>query len=196
MLDLNDTDAIKKLDPVDTIGITEKILEQCEAAWNEVNALDVPKLEGIKTVVFCGMGASIYGALVLKSILGTEIQFPTEVISDYLLPDYVGKDTLVVLTSYSGTTEEVLSCAEEAKAKEAKMIILTKGGALAEFAKDNNIPAYIFDGKLNSGNVPRLGAGYTILGLIGLLNKTHVIDIEEEEITQAIERMTRVSLPT
>ncbi len=189
MLDLNDTDAIKKLDPVDTIGITEKILEQCEAAWNEVNALDVPKLEGIKTVVFCGMGASIYGALVLKSILGTEIQFPTEVISDYLLPDYVGKDTLVVLTSYSGTTEEVLSCAEEAKAKEAKMIILTKGGALAEFAKDNNIPAYIFDGKLNSGNVPRLGAGYTILGLIGLLNKTHVIDIEEEEITQAIERM-------
>lgn len=189
MLDLNDTEKIKKLDPVDTIGITEKLLEQCEAAWDEVNKLSIPKLEGIQTVVFCGMGASIYGALVLKSLLGTEIQFPTEVISDYFLPDYVGKNTLVVLTSYSGTTEEVLSCAEEAKAKEAKMIILTKGGPLAEFAKDNNVPAYIFDGKLNSGNVPRLGAGYTILGLIGLLNKANVIDIEEEEITQSLIRM-------
>lgn len=189
MLDLNDTEAIKKLDPVDTVGITEKILEQCEAAWDQVTNLDIPKLEGIETVVFCGMGASIYGALVLKSLLGPEIQFPTEVISDYFLPDYVGKNTLVVLTSYSGTTEEVLSCAKEAKAKEAKMIILTKGGPLAEFAKDNNVPAYIFDGKLNSGNVPRLGAGYTILGLIGLLNKARVIDIEEEEITQAIIRM-------
>lgn len=189
MIDLNDKEKLKQLDPVDTIGISEKLLDQCTAAWDEVNKLEVPKLEGIQTVVFCGMGASIYGALVLKALLGPEIQFPTEVISDYFLPDYVGKNTLVVLTSYSGTTEEVLSCAQEAKAKEAPMIILTKGGPLAEFAKDNNIPAYIFDGKLNSGNVPRLGAGYTILGLIGLLNKTNVIDIEEEEITQAISRM-------
>jgi glucose/mannose-6-phosphate isomerase len=189
MLDLNDTEAIKKLDPVDTVGISEKLLEQCQAAWEQVNNLDIPKLENISTVVFCGMGASIYGALVLKSLLGTEIQFPTEVISDYFLPDYVGENTLVVLTSYSGTTEEVLSCAEEAKAKNAKMIILTKGGALAEFAKDNNVPAYIFDGQLNSGNVPRLGSGYTILGLIGLLNKTNVIDIDEQAITQAITRM-------
>jgi len=189
MLDLNDTEAIKKLDPVDTVGINEKLLEQCEAAWQQVNALTVPKLENIQTVVFCGMGASIYGALVLKSLLGTEIQFPTEVISDYFLPDYVGKNTLVVLTSYSGTTEEVLSCAQEAKAKEAQMVILTKGGPLAEFAKDNNIPAYIFDGKLNYGNVPRLGTGYSILGLIGLLNKTNVINIEDQEISQALIRM-------
>lgn len=189
MLDLNDTAKIKKLDPVDTVGITEKILEQCEAAWSQVNALDVPKLENIQNVVFCGMGASIYGALVLKALLGSEIQFPTEMISDYFLPDYVGKNTLVVLTSYSGTTEEVLSCAQDAKAKEAQMVVITKGGPLAEFAKDNNVPAYIFDGKLNSGNVPRLGSGYTILGLIGLLNKTNVIDIEDEVITQAIGRM-------
>jgi glucose/mannose-6-phosphate isomerase len=188
MIDLN-SEEIKKLDPVDTVGITNGLLEQCEAAWQQVNALTLPKIENIQTVVFCGMGASIYGALVLKALLGPEIQFPTEVISDYFLPDYVGKNTLVVLTSYSGTTEEVLSCANEAKAKEAQMVILTKGGPLAEFARDNNIPAYIFDGKLNSGNVPRLGAGYSILGLIGLLNKTNVIDVEEEAITQALVRM-------
>jgi glucose/mannose-6-phosphate isomerase len=189
MIDLNDTAKLKELDPVDTIGITEKMLEQCEAAWQQVNALDIEKLENIKTVVFCGMGASIYGALVLKAILGSEIQFPMEVVSDYFLPDYVGEDTLVVLTSYSGTTEEVLSCAEDAKAKNAQMVVITKGGPLAEFAKDNNVPAYIFDGKLNSGNVPRLGAGYTILGLIGLLNKANVIDIEEQVISDAIIRM-------
>lgn len=189
MLDLNNKEKLKKLDPADTVGISEKLLEQCEAAWDQVNKLSIPKLENIHNVIFCGMGASIYGALVLKSLLGTELQYPMEVVSDYFLPDYVDKNTLVVLTSYSGTTEEVLSCAEEAKAKEAKMLILTKGGPLSEFAKDNNIPAYIFDGKLNSGNVPRLGAGYTILGLIGLLNKANIIDIEDHEITQAIVRM-------
>jgi glucose/mannose-6-phosphate isomerase len=189
MIDLTNTEEIKKLDPGDTLGTTEHILKQCEAAWRDVNNLDVSRFEGISNVVFCGMGASIYGALVLKSLLGRAMPFPTEVVSDYYLPDYVGKNTLVVLTSYSGTTEEVLSCAEDAKSKEAQMVVLTKGGPLAEFAKNNSLPAYIFDGSLNSGNVPRLGAGYTILGLIGLLNKIGVIDIEEHEIANAIERM-------
>ncbi len=189
MTNFDDREAIRKLDPKDTYGTTELMLKQCEAAWEQVNALTLPKLENINNVVFCGMGASIYGALVLKSLMGREMPFPSEVVSDYFLPDYVGKNTLVVLTSYSGTTEEVLSCAYEAKSKEAQMVILTKGGALAEFAQDNNIPAYIFDGKLNAGNVPRVGAGYTILGLIGLLNKLRVVDIEDKEISDALIRM-------
>ena len=66
------------------------------------------------------MGASIYGALVTKSLLGLQMQYPSEVVTDYHLPAYVGENSLVVLTSYSGTTEEVLSCAEEAKAKKLK----------------------------------------------------------------------------
>lgn len=188
MLDLNDLEAIKKIDPQDTLGSTSQMLEQCTAAWAEVNNLKVEPIEGIQNIVFCGMGASVYGALVLRSLLGRNLPYPTEVVSDYYLPDYVGKNTLVVLTSYSGTTEEVLSCAQDAKAKGAKMVVLTKGGGLAEFAQDNKIPAYIFDGKLNPAGIPRLGNGYTILGLIGLLNKTRVIDIEEKEITDALER--------
>jgi len=189
MIDLTNLEEIKKLDPQNTYESTENLVKQCQAAWEEVNNLSVPKhLENISNVVFCGMGASVYGALVLKSLLGRNLPFPIEIVSDYFLPDYVGKNTLVVLTSYSGTTEEILSCAEDAKAKEAKMVVLTKGGELAEFAKDNNIPAYIFDGKLNPAGVPRLGNGYTILGLIGLLNKVGVIDIEEHEITNTIVR--------
>jgi len=190
MLDLNDKEAIKKIDPRDTVGSTELLLKQCETAWDQVTRLELPKHLGeISNVVFCGMGASIYGALVLKALLGRNMPFPTEVISDYYLPEYVGPNTLVVLTSYSGTTEEVLSCAEDAKAKGAKMVVLTKGGPLEEFAKDNQLPAYIFDGELNLAKSPRAGCGYTILGLIGLLNKLNVVEIEEQEITDAMIRM-------
>lgn len=182
---------IKKHDPDNTIGSTDLLIKQCETAWNEVTSLDLPKhIEGITNIVFCGMGASIYGALVLKALLGRNMPFPTEAVCDYFLPEYVGPNTLVVLTSYSGTTEEVLSCAEDAKAKGAKMVVLTKGSMLAEFAKDNNVPGYIFDGKLNLSSTPRLGTGYTILGLIGLLNKMGVINIEEKEITNAIIRFS------
>jgi glucose/mannose-6-phosphate isomerase len=190
MQDFTDLAAIKRLDPQDTYTSTELLLEQLETAWNEVNALDLPHdIAGIKNIVFCGMGASIYGALVLKALQGAQMPYPTETVTDYHLPAYVDKHSLVVLTSYSGTTEEVLSCAEEALNKDAKMIILTRGGPLAEFANEHNIPAYIFDGKANPSGVPRLGTGYSILGLIGLMNKLQIITVADEEIQEAITRL-------
>lgn len=190
MIDLTDKDKIKEIDPRDCLGSTELLLKQCETAWKEVTTLDLPRhLGDIKNIVFCGMGASIYGAQVLKALQGPEMPYPTEVVSDYFLPSYVGPDTLVVLTSYSGTTEEVLSCAEDAKAKKAKMVVLTKGSKLAEFAKENDVPAYIFDGELNLCGSPRAGCGYSIFGLIGLLSKLNIVTVEEGEITNALTRM-------
>jgi len=187
MVDFNNIDEIRKIDPRDTLGSTEYFPKQCEVAWEQVNKVEVPKdYREIRNVVFCGMGASIYGALVFVALEGRELPVPTQSISDYFLPEYVDENTLVVLTSYSGTTEEVLSCAQEAKAKNAKMLVLTKGGPLAQFAKDNSVPAYIFDGELNPAGVPRLGNGYTILGLLGLLNKTGAFSISEKKISEAI----------
>lgn len=179
MNDLTNSDAIKKIDPRNTVGSTEMLLKQAQAAWQQVNTLSVTSLKGqITTIVFCGMGASIYGALVLKALLGEKFPYPSEFISDYHLPSYVNEQTLVILTSYSGTTEEVLSCAEEAKAKNAKMLVVTKGGPLAEFAKTHAVPSYIFDGALNYAGIPRLGAGYTIIGLIGLFLKLELITMD------------------
>lgn len=191
MKNFNDKESIKKIDPQDTLGSTELLPKQLAAAWEQVNTLKLTDdFSEVKTLIFCGMGASVYGALVLKALLGNNNMYPTEIISDYHLPEYANKNTLVVLTSYSGTTEEVLSCAQDAKEKKCKMVILTKGGQLAEFAKQNNIMSYIFDGKLNPAGVPRLGNGYTILGLIGLLNKAKIIDFAEKEIEEAIQRLS------
>ncbi len=190
MNNLRDIDAIKRIDPQNTLGSTELMTKQLQAAWDEVMKLPVNiDTAKIKNIVFCGMGASVYGALVLKALFSNELPCPTEVISDYHLPPYVDDTTLVVLTSYSGTTEEVISCAQEALTKNTQMLILTKGGPLAEFAKKNSISAYIFDGKLNPAGIPRLGNGYTILGLIGLMNKARIISIEEREISEAITRL-------
>lgn len=187
MKNFNDVKTIKKIDPQNTVDSTEMLAHQMEGAWNQVKALQFNSdFKSIDNIVFCGMGASIYGALVMKAIFGENFPYPIEIISDYHLPKYVNNRSLVVLTSYSGTTEEVLSCADEAKEKNAKMLVLTKGGALAEFAQTNNIPSYIFDGKLNPAGVPRLGNGYTILGLMGLFYKAGIIELDEKVILQSI----------
>lgn len=187
MLDFNDIETIKKIDPKDTLGSTDLAVQQFEAAWQQVQALSFDQdYSGVKAIVFCGMGASIYGALVVRALEGAGFAYPVETVSDYHLPAFVDEKTLVVLTSYSGTTEEVLSCAQQAKEKNAKTIVLTGGGPLAEFAKENNIPSYIFDGKLNPACIPRLGNGYTVFGLIGLLKKLSIVKFESGEIEKAI----------
>lgn len=185
MQNLNDLEAIKKIDPQNTLESTDTLLTQCETAWAQVNEMVTPEdFANAANIVFCGMGASIYGALVLRAMLGSSMRYPIEVVSDYHLPAYVNANTLVVLTSYSGSTEEVLSCAKEAAEKETKMLVLTKGGELAQFAKAHNVAGYIFDGTLNPSGVPRLGCGYTILGLLGLLRKTQIIAIDENRIAE------------
>jgi glucose/mannose-6-phosphate isomerase len=187
MKNFNDLGAIKTIDPQDTLGSTDLSVKQFKAAWDEVQSLVITEsYQNVKAVVFCGMGASIYGALVTKALEGSHFAYPTEIITDYHLPSYVDDNTLVVLTSYSGSTEEVLSCAQEAKELGAKMVVLTKGGKLAEFAKENDIPAYIFDGALNPAGVPRLGNGYSIFGLMGLLHQLGIITLDLSVIEHAI----------
>ena len=66
---------------------------------------------------------------------------------------------------------------------------MTKGGQLADFAKENNVPAYIFDGKLNPAGIPRLGNGYSVLGLLGLLYKAGIINIDENKLVKALEEV-------
>lgn len=187
MIDLNNLEEIKKLDPQDTLASNGKLSEQLEAAWEQVQAISVPDdYKNVSNIVFCGMGASIYGALVFKALTGENNKYPTEYVSDYHLPKFVNSNTLVVLTSYSGTTEEVLSCAKEALQMKAKILVLTKGGPLAQFAKTNNLPSYIFDGVLNPAGVPRLGNGYTIIGLLGLLSKAGIYEVNKQELKEAI----------
>ncbi|MDP3940790.1 MAG: SIS domain-containing protein [bacterium] len=191
MINVNDIDAIRKIDPQDTLGSTELVIKQCKSAWDEVHTISLPQDIGeIKNIVCCGMGASIYGGLVLKSLLGRNAPYPLEIVSDYHIPSYVNEQTLVILTSYSGTTEETVSCAHEAKTAGAKILIITRGGPLADFAKTNNTLSYIFDPKLNPAGVPRLGNGYTIVGLLGILSRLGVINLEEKEMSDAFVRLT------
>jgi glucose/mannose-6-phosphate isomerase len=168
------------------MDIVEAILQlpdQCEQAWDEASKIVVPEDwknnvddfgEGqekrpIRNIIVCGMGGSALGAHVIQS--NGALNVPITINNNYLIPKGFGKDTLVVLASYSGGTEEVLSCAKDAKDKGYKIIGVTSGGKLGDFLKENNYPAYIFDPKYNGTKQPRMGVGYTMIGMIALFDK-------------------------
>lgn len=191
MINLEDKELIASLDPKNTLGSTEQLIKQCEHAYKEVFEVSLKTLENFspENIVFCGMGASMYGAIVLKSLLGRDLPVPIEIISDYHLPSYVSDKSLVVLTSYSGTTEETVSCGKDALAQGAKIIVISKGGTLEEMANEHDLTKYIFDGKLNPAGIPRLGNGYTIVGLLALLSRLSFLPIDEKELKDALMRM-------
>lgn len=93
---------------------------------------------GIKNVVIAGMGGSALAANIIKNWLYDSLSVPLEVVRGYNLPDYVGPESLVVLSSYSGNTEETIACYEQAIGQSAKIVVMTAGGKLMEFAKAKN----------------------------------------------------------
>lgn len=192
MVDLNNLEEIKKLDPKNVFGSTEMFADQCQQVVDmyleKINYTDDYK--NIDNMVICGMGGSAYGAHIANSLYHKTLKIPLELVSDYHLPGFVDQNSLVILTSYSGSTEEVLNCAQEAVAKNAKITGLCSGGKLGEFLK-KGYPSLIFDPKFNPSGQPRLGTGYIVMGTIVLLSNLGVITstIAKDQAKQIVEQI-------
>ena len=129
-----------------------------------------------KNYVLAGMGGSHLQGDVLKAVLP---DFPLNLHQDYGLPENM-EDTALVIASYSGNTEEVISSFNEAVAKDIPVSVISKGGKLLDMAKEKNIP-YI---ELPQSKIqPRIAFGYAFKGLLKILR----IEKEEEEMAMLAE---------
>lgn len=190
---MNNLDDLSKIKILDKKGALESIKQlplQCKDAWQDSYSLEFPDTyKDIKNIVISGMGGSTYGARIIKSLYDGAQMTKTsiELANNYWLPGYVNEKTLVILSSYSGNTQETLATAEEAKEKDAKIIGITTGGQLEDFLRSNNYTAYIFNPIHNPSAQPRIGVGYMVMGLIGILAKLGKIPVGSEEVEKILE---------
>lgn len=105
-------------------------------------------------LAICGMGGSAVGGLLAAATVGPRAQRQILVVRDYALPPWIGPDWTVLLSSYSGDTEETLACWDAAA--HARRVAVTTGGALAERARAAGVPVV----GLPSGMQPRDAVGY------------------------------------
>lgn len=184
---LDNIPQIKNLDKGRMLASIEALAEQCRQAWRDLQGVSVPRAYSqVKNIMVAGMGGSAIGAHIIDALYSNELEMPLEIANDYHLPAYVNKDTLVVLSSYSGSTEETLSCLAEAKKKGAKILVMTAGKDLAKFKKDKKLPGYLFTPRFNPCNSPRMGLGYSLFGLLILFGKMGFIKFGEFEAQKAI----------
>ncbi|MDP2631205.1 MAG: bifunctional phosphoglucose/phosphomannose isomerase, partial [Candidatus Uhrbacteria bacterium] len=118
-----DSEATYKAYDKEQIGLgIRRLPEQIGIAWDGTRALSLPaNYNGCTNVVLVGMGGSALGSHILESVFFSRIKVPFTIVRGYSVPASVTSKTLVILSSFSGSTEEVLSAAIEAKKVKAKI---------------------------------------------------------------------------
>ena len=134
---LDDFNLIAQRDRGDALGVAA--LEWQQLQYDAT--LQFPEHDGrkITSVVVAAMGGSALAAPVVKNWIGADEPLQLEVVRSYNLPAYVNESTLVICSSYSGNTEEVLSCLSQARARGAQIAIIAAGGELAKEAHTHQI---------------------------------------------------------
>jgi glucose/mannose-6-phosphate isomerase len=135
------------------------------------------------------MGGSALGAELAVKAMAPKTTLPIYFCRQSFLPTWANQKTLIVLVSYSGTTAEVLACANEAKSKNLLAVVITSGGSLAVKANKNNWPLYKFETQYNPAREPRFGLGYiggSIQALGQRLGWWQITEIEKKEITKVL----------
>lgn len=187
---LDSRDEIRAIDQHNVLGSIEQLPDQLIDAWEQTKPLIFPdSYTSVKNVIVSGMGGSALGSILLKHLYKDQLQLPIEVYSHYHLPAYVNQDSLVLLSSYSGNTEETLTAAKQAETVGAKIICIASGGALAERARERNWPLYEINPRYNESKQPRMAVGYAIAGQLAMCNKLGLISIAEADVLNMVDNL-------
>jgi glucose/mannose-6-phosphate isomerase len=164
--------------------------EQILVSWKESRAVfrNTKKTQPDSVILF-GMGGSGLGGDAVRAMFGQEILTPFIIVNNYTVPMFVDEKTLCVFSSYSGNTEEVLAAYKEAKRRGSKMCVIAAGGKLAQMAKKDRVPAYIFGTKLNPSGAPRLGVGYSVGATLGVLSAYNLLRLSAASLDPEFKRL-------
>lgn len=181
---LDDFSKIKELDKSNLLGSVQEFPLQLAQTNRDLSLLKLPAdFSLVEKIVVNGMGGSRLGARVIESLFSDLLKVPLIPIGSYDLPSYVDEKTLLILSSYSGDTEEILSTVESAVARKAKILVLSQDGKLGKIAKERKFLGYFnFPATHNPCSQPRMGLGYQISGLMILLSKAGLINLPAKSI--------------
>jgi len=186
-MNLDDLQAMSELDSSDMATRISELPAQCRSAWGQTEGLQLPQaLAGVEQLVIVGMGGSAIGGALLQDLVADEIDLPINLVRGYALPRFVcGERTLVVACSYSGNTEETLSCFRQAVNRGTQVLAITTGGKLAALAERAGPPVISFDYQ----SQPRAALGYAFILLLGAVHQLGLVRDFADDVAEAADVM-------
>jgi glucose/mannose-6-phosphate isomerase len=183
---LDEFESFANMDPEGMLAAIDSLPEQLRTAWKLGQRFDLPEIENPKVIVMVGMGGSAIGADLLQSYAVPISRIPITVWRNYDLPGSVdGPGALVVASSHSGNTEEVLSAFKKAGEIGATRLAITTGGELAKMAKEAGTALWTFE---HLGQ-PRAAVGFSFGLLLALVSRMGLVRDQTSELNQAVGAM-------
>jgi glucose/mannose-6-phosphate isomerase len=190
-MNLNNQKIYEKYDSGKVAESISFLPKQLSQAFAEAGKIKIPEsYKNINKIVINGMGGSNLGARIIESAMSERLKIPLLITPGYEIPKYIDKNTLYIISSYSGNTEEPLSVYKEIKKRGAKIMAISsdeENNKLREIMIKNKIPGYLFKSINNPSDQPRLGVGYTVAGIIMMIAKTEALKISKNEINEIVE---------
>ena len=149
---------------------------QISNAINNTKDLSI-NLDNIHRVIIMGMGGSAIAGLIMKDI-SPHLEIIVE--RNYFPNAIIDENTLLIICSYSGNTEESLSYYNHASNLTKNIFGITSGGKLLKLLKNDNHDYCI----VPEGYPPRSILGYTLTVLIKLLDEDELLELLNVELLQ------------
>ncbi len=150
-------------------GFTEQLKRAIEIGESsKIGKIKFP----VRNVLISGLGGSGIGGTILSNVLRDDVAMPIIVNKEYQIPAFVNENTLVIISSYSGNTEETLSALMQAFKKNAQIVCITSGGLVQEYADTNNIDYVLIDG----GAPPRSAFGQSFVQLLYIMHNLGLLE--------------------
>jgi glucose/mannose-6-phosphate isomerase len=178
---LDNQERIKTIDKANMLSFCVNMQSHYQQAAKIADGIKIsyPKPSNI---IIAGMGGSAIGGDLLKDWAKNKTHVPIQVNRDYHLPVYADEKTLVLITSYSGDTEETLSCFLDALRQKCMIFCISSGGALLENAQRLKVPFVQVPG----GMPPRAALPYMFVPLLWCLEKLKLIKGASGELKEAL----------
>ncbi len=130
-----------------------------------------------RNVFISGLGGSGIGGSIVSEFAAMSSPIPVVVGKGYFIPAFVGPETLVIISSYSGDTEETVNALQLALEAGAKPVCVSSGGKVAAIAKEKELDLITIPG----GMPPRACLGYSLTQLINIFVKAGLMNVSALE---------------
>jgi len=177
-------DEIRRIDAANMRELIVRLPEQILDALRIVRSTEITvQTRRIRNIVVTGLGGSAIGGDLLRSYSAGEIRVPMVINRNYTLPRFVNEHTLVIVSSYSGNTEETIAAHREAARRKAQVVAITSNGETARIATRLRHPLI----SIPKGLPPRAALAYSFFPPLALFTRWGFLRSKTREISETID---------
>lgn len=175
-------------------AIISDLPNQLTSAWDFTK---VKFSSHVQKIFVFGMGGSALPANIFKTYLhnsGKKFTLLIHLVRGYDLPDDFDQSSGGIFISYSGNTEEVLSCFDQAQQKnQQNLIAMATGGQLEKQAEKNSVAFIKIPDDVAQ---PRFGYGYFVGALMKIFHNSGLININEQDLKATVADLLQINNET